>query len=310
MSNYFQDFPVVDYRFGDEETNTRFQHLGTAVDILEQVKKYSVYYNTYEIQNGERPEQLSYKLYDDVNYYWTFYLLNDHLRQSGWPLRDALVWEYVQKYYPNTVLQTPAVTQPKQPKIIDTGNDFFLKWVVTGAQVPLCQSNEFLVGAPIWFEATNVVGRILKIDHQTGFIYTDAKGLRSVDNVVHVIKEDDYDIHVGTDGEIVPSSLIAESPVDKIYDEYDAPHHWEDTEGNWIYPTPSKVHPFGLDHDNLRGWDTEDRKWYNASSGATVNSISNGQKIVELNQRQKTISVIKKDSIRQVVNEFDRLLRQ
>ena len=38
MSNYFQDFPVVDYYFGDEETTTRFQHLGTAVDILEQVK--------------------------------------------------------------------------------------------------------------------------------------------------------------------------------------------------------------------------------------------------------------------------------
>ena len=119
MSNYFADFPVVDYRFGDEETFTQFQHLGTAVDILEQVKQYQVYYQTYEIQNGERPEQLSFKLYDDVNYYWTFYLLNDHLRQSGWPIRDAAVWEYVQTYYPNSVVVTPAVTQPKTPSLLD-----------------------------------------------------------------------------------------------------------------------------------------------------------------------------------------------
>ena len=68
MSNYFEEFPLVDYKFGEEDTTTKFQHLGTYVDILDQVKDYSVYYETYAIQNGERPEQLSYKLYRDVNH--------------------------------------------------------------------------------------------------------------------------------------------------------------------------------------------------------------------------------------------------
>lgn len=310
MSNYFQDFPVVDYYFGNEESTTRFQHLGTAVDILEQVKQYSVYYQTYEIQNGERPEQLSFKLYDDVNYYWTFYLLNDHIRQSGWPIRDAAVWDYIQTYYPNTVIVTPAVTQPKTPRILDTGDELKIQWVGSGQQIPLCQSKEFVVGAYVWFEASNVVGKILKIDQQTGFMWTDAKGIRKVDDIIHVILEDDYDIHIGTGGEILPRNLIAESEIIRHYAEYEAPHHWEDVDGNWIYPTPSNVYPYGLDHDRLRGWDPDLRKWYNASSAATVNSVSYGEKIAELNQRQKTISVIKKDSIRQIVNEFDRLMRQ
>ena len=69
MSNYFKEFPVVDYKFGDEVDTTRFQHLGTMVDILDQIKDYGVYYELYHIQNGERPETLSYKLYGDVNFY-------------------------------------------------------------------------------------------------------------------------------------------------------------------------------------------------------------------------------------------------
>ena len=310
MSNYFADFPVVDYRFGDEETFTKFQHLGTAIDILDQVKQYQVYYQTYEIQNGERPEILSYKLYEDVNYYWTFYLLNDHLRQSGWPLRDAAVYDYIQIYYPNSVVVTPAVTQPKTPKLIDTGNEILIEWVSNGPQINLCQSKEFVEGGYVWFQFSKQVGKILRVDHQTGFIYTDAKNIRSVDPIVQTISEEDYSIFLGTNGEIEPRTKSAEAEIIKVYDEFDAPHHWEDVDGNWIYPTPSPVAPYGLDHDRLRGWDPNARSWYTASTKPSVNSVSYGQKIVELNQRQKTISVIKKDSIEQIVSEFNRLLRQ
>ena len=312
MSNYFADFPVVDYRFGDEETFTKFQHLGTAVDILEQVKQYEVYYETYEIQNGERPEVLSYKLYEDTNFYWTFYLLNDHLRQSGWPLRDAAVWDYVQIYYPNTVIVTPAVTQPKTPKLIDTGNEILIQWVSSGPQVPLAQSKEFVAGGYLWFEFSKQVGKIIRVDHQTGFIFTDAKDIRGtgVEPIVQVISKDDYELFLGSNGEITPRSPSAEAEIIKTYAEYDAPHHWEDTEGNWIYPTPSPVYPYGVDHEKLRGWSSSERKWYTASTKPSVNSVSYGQKIVELNERQKTISVIKRDSIEQVVTEFNRLLRQ
>ena len=93
MSSYFRNFPVVDYKFGNEYTTSTFQHLGTYVDIIDQVKDYSVYYQTYNIRNGERPETLSYALYRNTDYYWTFYLLNDHLRENGWPIRDADVYD-------------------------------------------------------------------------------------------------------------------------------------------------------------------------------------------------------------------------
>ena len=88
-------------------------------DILDQVKQYDVYYENYAIQNGERPDALSYSLYKNPNHYWTFWLLNDHIRQQGWPLRDAEVWPQAQKYYPNKCFTTTGVTHEKELKLIE-----------------------------------------------------------------------------------------------------------------------------------------------------------------------------------------------
>lgn len=308
MSNYFADFPVVDYRFGDEETFTQFQHLGTTVDILEQVKQYQVYYETYEIQNGERPEQLSFKLYEDVNYYWTFYLLNDHLRQSGWPLRDADIFNKAQQYYPNTVIGTNAIVRELYPQYVQvTGETIFIP--DPEGFYPLSKSEHFRPGNWIWFEYSQSFGKILKVDYQNGFIYTDAKNVRGVEDYMVSIDFEDIE-KLKLNSSHKPEKQYALLEIKKVWDEYDAPHHYEDVDGNWIYPTPSSVYPYPIDQDKLRGWDTENRRWYTASSNSSVNSISYGQIIADLNQKQKTISVIKRDSIVQVVEEFNRLLRQ
>ena len=80
MSNYFKNFPVVDYRFGNNELPVQFQHLGTYIDIIDQVKEYSMFYESYFIPNGMRPDQVSSVLYGTPNNYWTFWLLNDITR--------------------------------------------------------------------------------------------------------------------------------------------------------------------------------------------------------------------------------------
>ena len=35
MSNYFQNFPVVKYKFGDETTSSLFQNISAYVDVLD-----------------------------------------------------------------------------------------------------------------------------------------------------------------------------------------------------------------------------------------------------------------------------------
>lgn len=293
MSNYFQNFPVVDYKFGDEINFNKFQHLGTAVDILDQVKEYSVYYETYNIQNGERPEQLSYKLYKDVNHYWTFYLLNDHLRQGGWPLRSADVYPKALKYYPNTVVKVSAVTQDKEPKLIDTKDEIIIQYVATKEQTPMAQSQNYVPGNYVYFRFSKSAGEILKIDQKMGMIWTDAKDIRGIDDIVEVIDKEDAE-KVRADREYIPEVRRAEMEIIEVYDEHDAPHHYEDVSGNWIYPEYDGEYPFPINHRSVN----------------TMNSISYYQRLTELNDEQKAISVIKKDSINDIVREFNKLLNQ
>lgn len=320
MSNYFEKFPVVDYRFGDERTYTRFQHIGTAVDILEQVRKYEVYYLNIEIQNGERPDQLSYRLYETPNYYWTFFLLNDHLRTNGWPIRDADVWPKAQEYYPNTVLQTHGVTQDKTPKLFDDGDKVGVLWLPDGDQKPLAQSTYFVPGNYVWFQNSHKSGKILSVDPRLGTITTDAKGIRGAEQVIEVIDELDHEI-IQFNSEHIPEKRYAEAGISNkgIMDEVDAPHHYEDFEGNWIYPKWSSTPPYPLiqfkstpiDQKEAGGYEDNDGNWVTVGSDInTINSISNYQRLAELNRKQKTISVIKSDSIRFIVREFNNLLKQ
>jgi hypothetical protein len=305
MSNYFKEFPVVDYKFGNEETTTRFQHLGTAVDILHQVKEYAVYYQTYHIQNGERPEQLSYKLYGNVNHYWTFYLLNDHLRQGGWPLRDADVYPKAQEYYPNTVLAVDGVAMQQEPKVV-LGK---IVWMPSQEYLPMTKSTVFVTGNYLYFPNSKVAGKILKIDQKMAMIWTDAVGVRGVDTQCVAVTAEEG-LAVIADPEYVPVNQYAIMQIEKKWDEFDAPHHYEDVEGNWIYPSYSEKYPNPFDHNKpFTTTADEDPRLRGGNSVNTMNSVSYYQRLLNTNDVQKEISVIKADNINRVVSEFNRLLR-
>jgi hypothetical protein len=84
--NYFKSFPSVAYRFGTENTLNAFQDVSLYVELIDEIKDNIDFYTLYEILEGERPDQLSQRLYGSPDYYWTFFLMNDKIRQQGWPL--------------------------------------------------------------------------------------------------------------------------------------------------------------------------------------------------------------------------------
>ena len=103
---YFQDFPSLLYTFGDEVDPVVFQDISRYSDVVDQIKDNLVFYNFHTIQEGFRPDQVSIQLYGSPLYYWTFYVLNDDLRQQGWPLTRPELDSYIKKSFPNTVLVT------------------------------------------------------------------------------------------------------------------------------------------------------------------------------------------------------------
>lgn len=103
---YFKDFPIVSYRFGNNEQPVLFPKLNTYVDLVDRVSNDAAAYQKYTIQDGERPDILSHKLYGSVKYYWTFFALNDTLRESGWPLTIQETYDTAKKHYPNQTIVT------------------------------------------------------------------------------------------------------------------------------------------------------------------------------------------------------------
>jgi len=103
---YFQRFPFVNYNFGDNEANTIFPNITAYIDIVDQLKDEVSFYEKYTILDGDRPDIVSQKLYDTPDYHWTFFLMNDGLRESGWPLTEREMRALVKKRYPHRTVTT------------------------------------------------------------------------------------------------------------------------------------------------------------------------------------------------------------
>lgn len=105
--SYFRNFPLKRYSFGSGEAPVAFPSLDIYVDMVDQLKDQISTYRYYYIKDGDRPDQVSSLLYDgDTSYYWTFFLLNDHLRESGWPLTERALVEKVKQDHADYVITT------------------------------------------------------------------------------------------------------------------------------------------------------------------------------------------------------------
>lgn len=103
---FFPKYPVVDYYFGNEDFSVQFPDLVRYSSILDEVKNSGSFYQKYNIKEGDRPDHVSQELYGTPIYHWTFFYMNDNLRESGWPLRWETLLDKVVDIYPNTVLTT------------------------------------------------------------------------------------------------------------------------------------------------------------------------------------------------------------
>lgn len=106
---YFKNIPYVKYSFGDGEAPVLFDNISAYVDLLDQVKDSTTLYEKYHILDGDRPDIVSQKLYGRSDLHWTFYLMNDGIRESGWPLTNQKLRSNVMDRFPNRVIVTESV---------------------------------------------------------------------------------------------------------------------------------------------------------------------------------------------------------
>ena len=186
---YFKNYPKVSYKFGNETSGTEFQQVGAYIDVLDLAKDNLSSYQKINIYDGDRPDQASFGLYDDAEYYWTMFMMNDHVKLRGWPLSYAELVEKVQREYPHQTLTTRANLADK-----------------------------FLVGSTISGSTSGATGTVLR---------------RRVDLGQIIVETDDTFL---TNEEITTTEddQVNTAIVDSVVEEYNATHHYEDANGNYI----------------------------------------------------------------------------
>ena len=103
---YFKTFPLAYYNFGTNEPAVLFPNIAAYVDIIDQVKTEVAFYEKYTILDGDRPDTVSQKLYGTPNYHWTFWAMNDDIRESGWPMPEAELRSVAKTRYPHRTVTT------------------------------------------------------------------------------------------------------------------------------------------------------------------------------------------------------------
>ena len=99
---YFERFPKMIY---DIKDNGNYKVLP---DILRRVKQRNAVasgqfiFDTYDVRNGEKPEDIAYKWFGDAQLHWVILMTNDVTdRYYGWPMNDAQFEEFIADKYSN-----------------------------------------------------------------------------------------------------------------------------------------------------------------------------------------------------------------
>lgn len=157
--SYLTEFKNVNYRFGNQTTVNSFPNLSLYSDIVDQLKDSITTYSYYNILDGDRADTLSFKLYGRPDYHWTFWLMNDHIRESGWPLDRPEIEVYLRDQFPGTTIVT---------------RDIFWGDRIAGTNLTTPVLN---VGDEITGLNSAIVARVTSLDPDNGQFSTDSTEL-------------------------------------------------------------------------------------------------------------------------------------
>lgn len=197
--SYFRNFNTINYRFGNNENAVGFPELSIYSSVIDQIKDNITSYQEYTILENMRPDQVSYELYGSTDYYWTFFLLNDNIREQGWPLSEVELLEQCKRDFSGTTLVTAD----------DLVTD---KTTVTGSV-----RDKIVVGSTVQGQTSGVTGLVTKRRLDLGQVVI--QGTKSFTQGETILLSTDVNVS------FTATTVVAE---------YLATHHWENASGEYV----------------------------------------------------------------------------
>jgi len=99
---YFAQFPLNVYDSVGDESYKLVTHLLKRVAIRTKVKVNTLFFDTYDVKEGETPEMIADKLYDDPELHWIVLMVNDITdRYHQWPKNQNQFLSHINDKYSN-----------------------------------------------------------------------------------------------------------------------------------------------------------------------------------------------------------------
>lgn len=97
---YFQKFPQTLYSLDDRQSVQIVTNILTRVVIKDGIKNNLSLFDEYDIKDGETPEIVAHKFYNNATYHWLVLHMNDILDpRFDWPLSTRMLNQYILSKY-------------------------------------------------------------------------------------------------------------------------------------------------------------------------------------------------------------------
>ena len=124
---YFKNFPTIPYDAVGSGQTKDVKNILRRVSVRSKVKANVLFYDTYDVKEGQTPEEIADKLYNDPELHWVVLMMNDITdRYHQWPKNQNQFDAYMVDKYDNVdavhhyeISQTSGDTTIK----IDIGTD-------------------------------------------------------------------------------------------------------------------------------------------------------------------------------------------
>lgn len=124
-TNFFDSFPKITYSLDDGDSEQVVIDIFKRALLSKEFQENSSYFETYEVTDGESPEEVSYRFYGTQLLHWLILMTNNILDpRYNWPVSEQQLLKFVEsKYEGEKNLFTPNKAFNKKGYQIET---FFL----------------------------------------------------------------------------------------------------------------------------------------------------------------------------------------
>jgi len=277
---YFSYFPSISY-VTDPTDLTKVmlvKDITVRAKISDYFKNSAVTSLPYTIQDGERPEMLSYRIYDRVDLYWTILLFNEiHDPTFEWPLSTAELESKLQKKYKGYALYYPDTA--RVPNTFQDQNILNFKGASTISQT-LADGTVVTANIIKWDPSYNCI--VIDGDQASMFDSDSDSPLSLIDGLAWLYVDGDT------------SKLIAFTKM--VPYEY-AVHHFEDSDGNTLDPRQGPPSDLNSPSSILN-------RYVSDPNFVEVLAINNRTQEYNINESKRNIRVPKPEFMNGIVTQF------